>query len=326
MTTLTARTTDDLLAMVPVVLGFEPADSVVMLTVDAPQPFHARVDLPPGPDAVPEVVDLLLEPALRHGVRAVVLLVYSAHHDLARAVVRRARRGLAGGGAGPRVLEALRADAGRWYPLLRDRRGLGTTGVAYDVASHPFVVEAVVSGRVLHSSREQLADTLRADEVAVAAVAAARVAAAASAPWASSMLATWASRPDPPPVDVAARLLGGLAEPAVRQAAWAAVPRDGARDHVRLWSDLVRRSPEDLVAHAAALLGLCAWVAGDGALAWCAVDRCRAVEPDHVLAGLVADLLVTAVPPSEWEVVRSGLACLVRLAPAAPSTLGSGHG
>ena len=47
--------------------------------------------------------------------------------------------------------------------------------------------------------------------------------------------------------------------------------------------------------------------AGDGALAWCAVDRGREVDPDHSLAGLVADLLEGAVPPTAWERRASGL-------------------
>ena len=40
---------EDLLAVVPVVLGFEPADSIVMLTLGARHTFHARVDLPARP-------------------------------------------------------------------------------------------------------------------------------------------------------------------------------------------------------------------------------------------------------------------------------------
>ena len=46
-TKLTTRTPEDVLAAVPVVLGFEPLDSVVMLTFGGGETFHARVDLPP---------------------------------------------------------------------------------------------------------------------------------------------------------------------------------------------------------------------------------------------------------------------------------------
>ena len=283
MTTLTARSPEDVLAVVPVVLGFEPADSVVMLTLDAHQTFHARVDLPPDREAVPVLVDLLLEPAVRHRARAVVLLLYTADDDLARAVARRMAR--AAGARGPVVAEALRVDAGRWFPLLRDRHGLGTTGVPYDVSSHPFVVEAVVDGRVLHGSRAGLAATLRPDQALVREVAAARAGSPAAGEWVVATLEEWVGRPEPPPAAVAARLLESVAVPAVRDAAWSVVLRSTARDHARFWEALVRRAPEDLVSHAASVLALCAWVAGDGALAWCAVDRAREGDPGHSLAG-----------------------------------------
>ncbi|WP_432478645.1 DUF4192 domain-containing protein [Nocardioides sp. GXQ0305] len=306
MTTLTARSPEDLLAVVPFVLGFEPADSIVMLTVDAPQTFHARVDLPSDRQGVAEVVDLLLEPAVRHRARTAVLVLYTPDDDLARVAVRRFRRGR-DGGRGPDLVEALRVDAGRWFPLLRGRAGPGTSGVPFDVSHHPFVAEAVLAGRVLHGSRADLAATLRPDAAAVAEVAAAPGEPAPGA-WVAATLAEWVGRADPPPADVAARLLRSLVDPSARDSAWAGVPRSGARDHVRFWEAMVRRAPDDLVAHAAAVLALCAWVAGDGALGWCAVDRAREADAAHTLAALVADLLTAAVPPVEWEVMRHRLA------------------
>jgi hypothetical protein len=81
--------------------------------------------------------------------------------------------------------------------------------------------------------------------------------------------------------------------------------RDTATRHVRLWTDAVQRAPDELVGAAAAVLALAAWLAGHGALAWCAVDRSRAADPDLTLSGLVADLLTRAVPPSAWSRVAS---------------------
>ena len=46
---------------------------------------------------------------------------------------------------------------------------------------------------------------------------------------------------------------------------------------------------------------LAAWLSGQGALAWCAIDRCRESDSDYGLAGLLAELLAHAVPPSAWE-------------------------
>ena len=69
---------------------------------------------------------------------------------------------------------------------------------------------------------------------------------------------------------------------------------------MELWRELVRRAPRDLIPGAAALLAFAAWRAGDGALAWCAIDRALEVDPDQPLAHQVAAVLVDAVPPDAW--------------------------
>jgi hypothetical protein len=98
-----------------------------------------------------------------------------------------------------------------------------------------------------------------------------------------------------------ARFLRALASRDVRDLVWCDITQDNAEGHVNLWRELVRRSPEALVAPAAGLLAFAAWLAGDGALAWCAVDRCLCADPDHVLGQLVGEALTTALPPSSWR-------------------------
>jgi hypothetical protein len=66
---------------------------------------------------------------------------------------------------------------------------------------------------------------------------------------------------------------------------------------------VLRRTPADQVADAAAVAAFCAWQAGHGALAWCALDRCFSGEPDHRLGRCLAECLTRAVPPSAWEEV-----------------------
>jgi hypothetical protein len=82
--------------------------------------------------------------------------------------------------------------------------------------------------------------------------------------------------------------------------AWAEISRAEATRHVDLWRDLVRRCPLDLLPGPSCLLAFAAWLAGQGALAWCALDRCFEVDPDYSMADCVAQLLASAVPPSVW--------------------------
>lgn len=301
-TTLTARSPEDLLAVARVVLGFDPDDSVVMLTFGGPGPFHARVDLPPrrcGPDELALLADTLLRPALRHRVEATVLLVFGDDDRAARRAVRAVTRALEGAGVG--CLEAIRAHDGRWHPLHGRLRGAGAAGVPYDVTAHPFVVDAVLRGRVIHGSRAALAATLDTDPEGSAAVTRCRPTSAAAPEWAAATARRHALAGTVPPPPEAARLLEAVADQPVRDAVWGDVERGEARHHVELWSALVRCAPDDLVAHAAAVLAFVAWLSGDGALAWCGVDRARAARPDHSLAALVASALEGAVPPSTWD-------------------------
>ncbi len=303
MTTLTARSPEDLLAVVPVVLGFVPSDSVVMLTFGARSTFHARVDLPRGRDDPAEVVESLRDPAVRHEVERVVFVLYSDDAVPAERVARRLVRGFRE--AGIDVVDVLRADGRRWFPLLRSRRSTPVTGVPYDVSTHPFAAQAVVEGQVMHGSRDDLARTLEPDPARVARVAAAMSGAVAGDPaWVGATVQRHVRDRTSPDDDDAARLLLAVGSDLdARDAAWVRLHRPDARQHVELWTDLVRRAPADLSASAAAVLGMAAWVAGHGALAWCAVERAEAAAPGHTLARLVGDLLAAAVPPSAWEEV-----------------------
>jgi hypothetical protein len=51
----------------------------------------------------------------------------------------------------------------------------------------------------------------------------------------------------------------------------------------------------------ASVLGFHAWLAGDGALGWCALERAAEGEPPCSLADVVAEALEQALPPSLWE-------------------------
>jgi hypothetical protein len=307
--TLTARGPEDLLAAVPVVLGFRPSESVVMLTFDARRTFHARVDLPPRDDLeddLPVLSAALRDPCLVHAVGRVALVLYSADAALAGRVGVRLRADLEAVEIG--VIDVLRAHEGRWWrvpsetssePGERER-----SGRPYDDTSHPFAVQAVFDGQVTHASRDDLRGTLVPDVAAQERVRARLQrlgpAGVAEVTWVTEALGRWAETGADVDDDEAARVLRAVARVDARDAALFAVTRESAREHLRIWSGLLRRAPTEQVPVAAVLTAFAAWQSGHGALAWCALDRCFEVTPDHTLGRGLAECLTRAVPPSAW--------------------------
>lgn len=308
---LVARSPEDVLAMVPVLLGFHPDDSLVMITLGARHAFHARVDVPAARADVPEWVTTLVTPVRREGVEAVVLVLYSRETPTARRAVHDLVDALRD--AGVTVKAALRVEGRRYFPLLQGRRR-GQAGVPFDISTHPFLADAVLRGEVTLDSRAALAQTLTPDPRAVGAVrvalteaVAARTGGDSEAAWVVDTVHAGLAGAalDSPRL---ARLLVGVAEAEVREEVWATLVRSTARAHVALWTRVLRAAPPGLAAAPALVLGFAAWLDGRGALSWCALDRAMAEDPDEPLGSALAELLMRAVPPHAWD---DGLARLL---------------
>ncbi len=303
--TITAGNPDDLLASVPVLLGFTPAESVVMLTVGSTGSFHARIDLPRSPTEQGKVIEVLLGPVLAHGVRRVAFVVYAASgtgvRDLVEALVS------AFGEHDISVLDALHANGTEWFPALPGV-GLDAQGVPYDDRMNPISLQAVVDGHLMFSTREELAASLRGEESSVAAVSSHLVAARplsqhqipAEGAWALAAVRRHLSDQTLPDDSDTARLLRALHDLSIRDAVWCLMSPDNARGLVPFWTGVVRTSPVSVLAAPATLLAFAAWLSGRGALAWCALDRSNECDPDYSLAALLARMLDRAVPPSAW--------------------------
>ncbi len=302
---LVARTPEDVLALVPVLLGFHPSRSLVMLTFGARRPFHARVDLPESRRDVPGVVDLLVAPVAREGATSVVLVLYADDGPLVRRFVREVTAGLRDHAI--EVKEALRVEDGRWFPLLHGVKA-GRAGHRFDISAHPFLADAVLRGEVMLESREALAGSLSPDPEAVAAVRGAMTLIGppacdqlvAETAWLRGLVVEGLAGRVPAP-DRLARLLVDLTQSELRERVWAMLERPVARAHVDLWTRVLRAAPEGYVAAPAMLLGFAAWLDGRGALAWCALDRCFEEQSGDPLADALAESLLRAVPPSVWD-------------------------
>lgn len=317
----------DLLALVPCVLGFHPEESLVLVvTAGEGPPLHARLDLPRDDDERGQAVQLLLSAATKAEARQVALIAYAAEEAAARGVVDALTLELEDHGVD--LLCALRADGRRWYSLDCDLLCCPSEGSAYDLASHPITAQAVLDGKVTYLSRRALADSLvgtdleTVESVGRAADDALRRFRAASGPtvgpdgtdgsrahlmteglWVRDRVRRYVGTEEPLDADEVGRMVVALLDIEVRDVAWAEMTRADARIHVELWRDVVRRTPLDLLAAPAALLAFAAWLAGEGALAWCAVERCREADPGYSLAALVTQALEGAMHPSVWTPV-----------------------
>jgi hypothetical protein len=298
---------EDLIAAAPSLLGFHPHDSVVLIAAGQPS-FQARVDLPPfdpsAPDEsdadVSEVVSLLLGPVERHAIRAVVLLYFCADHTRAVRVHEPLLAALTSCGA--QVPEALHVTATRYASLVAPGP---LRWHAYDVSGHPLMAEAVFEGRQIHPDRSALAAEVSRDgaatrSVGLASVRTALAPALAEAVWATGTVQGLLTSGETPDDATAARLIAGLAIPEVRDAHW--VDRTGATAaaHARAWAGLLRRCPDRSLAAVASLTAMLRFRSGDGARAWCALDR----APDaagHSLGSLVTELLTHGISPAEVD-------------------------
>lgn len=318
-----ARSPVDLLAVVPYAIGFHPEDSVVLLAFGPScsgrrrlvgESFHARVDLPLVEHEQRQVAQLLREVVDRHRAGMVGLVLYT--DDVAAALLFADLLVPELISDGVLVVDVIRVADDRFFPI----DDPADPGTPYDLSSHPFTAEQVLSGRVVHESRAALMDSLVGtndiDAEAVGAVANEIVdqllaaghergslgaTLATQARWIQTTIRSYLGAPEPLSPDNAGRLLVLVAFDALREVAWAEMTRPDAAGHVELWRDLTRRAPADLRTGVGGLLAFASWLDGNGALACCALERCFGEDPDDTLAQHVLSLIESATPPTVWS-------------------------
>lgn len=293
---MVVRSPGDFVAFVPVALGFVPQSSVVMLTFDARgSSFHARIDLP-GRDECDDVVEQLLAPVRRHDIERVALLAYGPRAECEE-IGWRLRDALLDDGV--EVIDVLHVEGAAWASLAPGSSGLPAAGLV-DLDSHRFSAQAVVAGRVRHASRDALRRTIEEDPARSIGPVPGSTPRLAPGALARLVGDRWRAGElfDDDELDLVARC---VSHPGRRDAVWSGLDRSGAERAVGLWKDAASRLPDERAPDVCAVLAFVAWLAGDGALAWCAVDRCRRVQPRHTLAGVVVQLLVSAAHPDEWS-------------------------
>jgi len=315
-----------LLAVVPGLLGFEPAHSIVVIGTGRP---HAEVrvtlrfDLPDPADSQAAValaghaVDVLAAQrittaaAVGYGADGVVSPVVRALRSRAAA-------------AGITMIELLRAEDSRyWSYVCTNPTCCPPQGTPFDVADHPAARALTGGGHRVLTSRDELAATIASagGESAVAMGRATRQAEKQIARCVGRMTRAGhriTRRPllaavglvmvgeairryragDTISTELAAWLTIALREVRVRDDAWARMLPAHRGEHRRLWTDLTRLARPGYVSAPASLLAFVAWQSGDGALANVALDRALADNRRYSMALLLRRALDSGAPPS----------------------------
>lgn len=337
---LVLSTPDAFLASVPHMVGFDCADSVVLVGL-GPNPgdrgdrsglvrLVQRFDTPPSETPAGELASIArsaTEPMSRSGSTEVIVAVFgatpAAGAQLPSAVLVDelvARIDDAGLG----VRDALFTDGtSRWSYGCDNPGCCPPEGRMIPETTRTLVAaEFAGVGSAMTPSRAALAEEIAPDPARIAAVescagdhGAPRDATAEEGieGWRDSAIdhLTGLARATDTPVGPreGAAALHGLRDIRVRDTfLWdMAQPGTDTRAVTARLADLVRCAPTGLVAPAATALAIAQWSSGDGARANVALDRAQADDPDYSLAHLVGAALRSGLPPSSWAASLAAL-------------------
>ncbi|WP_224390619.1 DUF4192 domain-containing protein [Pseudonocardia sp. ICBG1293] len=323
----------ELISAIPVLLGFHPRDSLVLVSVTGPPPggrigLTVRVDLPRSSASARRVcadaVDVLTGAPPDRALAVVVRDPGPAGPGPRRSrgdVGSAARRALLAAGIEPiAALWATGTGAGdRWGCF-----DLPCTcgGTLPDPASTTLGVTAAVrDGRVVLPDRAAVLAPLDGDaglrrrraRLRDSGAAPARVSAGTGTALLEVCLEEAAAGRLVVDDRLALALCGALDLGEVRDEALRHCLGRRATDAEQLWAVLVAALPSPQRTHPLALLAVCALLRGDGALATGAVERALVERPDHVLAGVVATCLHGTRDPRSPAARWAGPAGLRRL-------------
>jgi hypothetical protein len=335
------RSPADIIDAIPYLIGFEPHESLVVLSLRGPRSrlgLTARIDLP-GARSATACARNFVGYLKRDGASQAIIVMYPPSdgtaypsvNPLADALTKHLTR------ARIEVRELLCVCDGRWWSMQcadADCCPPSGTLVVRDATSE-LAVAMTVEGRVVLGSREEVADLLDPiGGLAAAAMAyaiplvreefAARVAAGGRRELVAESLELFRavvhtrSGPDLPR-DVQEAVGPGVrleSELTVDEAARliAALDHWGARDEVMTWYDgergdatrslLVELAKRSVLPGEAAALTVLAWVCylrGEGVMAGIAIDRARTADPAYSLAELLDQILCGALNPSMFQ-------------------------
>lgn len=323
-TTARLTTPAQMVASVPLWLGYVPARSLVVCCLHEPRGrvgLTLRFDLPPSLHEQ-ALVDEVVQRVVHQGATRVLVVVYTDEPDdrtLARQpMVDQLRDQLADALPGLLVAEAVLVRDGRfWSYLCSDRRCCPAEGIPVDAGSQDAPVqlleaEQVLRGQVVLPDREALARTLAAPQLLAAAQGRQQCEQARQrhgvgrardlARWRADWLDTWSElvrdlAEGDGCVEVwdAAELATSLEDVVLRDAV---VGAHEPEELLPLLREVMRRVPAPYDAPVCTVFAWMTYCDGGGAEVTIALERALATDPAYSLANLLAQVMLGQVPPA----------------------------
>jgi len=314
--TLKVSSPAELIAAVPYLIGFHPADSIAVVAVRGKKVvFAARHDLPerelPADLAWADAAEVASVVASQ-GVTAATVIGYGEPARVAPTTFRVAE---ALSRANVPVLDQLRVTDGRFWSYLCTERGCcPDEGRPCLPADSAIAAAATYTGAVALPDRaalvDQIAPACGPEQAAATVRAERRLAALCDRESHEAGFVRQVRRAGRAAVREAERRYRSGKRLTDDEVAWLGVllvhlpVRDYAWERtgdepwwVGLWTTVLRRVEPMYVPAPACLLSFAAWRTGHGALARAAVDRAFAEEPQYAMASLLGDLLQLGVHP-----------------------------
>lgn len=316
----------DVVSAIPHLLGFQPVESVVAVSLRGRRmrmAFTVRLDLPTTQDAHDEAVQTIVRAMHKDRAVAVLLFVYTARAPRGRELPFAGLVDAVADALPMPVREALLVATGRiWNYGCDDPRCCPADGSPLDPTTQGALAISAAStllGRAVLPDRETAVAAVQrvggltavSMQQAIARVAAryadmddALVPAEVRRLWAD-LLARYREPPAVVSHDEAAAVALGLHFVAVRDEVVAALDqRDGAYE--RLLTDIARLAQPPADAPVCTVLACAAYLGGNGVVAGAALDRALGTDRGYGLAKLLDSALVNQVHPKQLRRALAG--------------------
>lgn len=294
---------DDLLNIIPSLLGFHPKDSIVTVLLDKGRvkaTIRMDLDAASSVQAVKESLSVMWD---RFPTADLVAVAYAEEGERAWTGLVRVVRAWGGRSR----CATFHVDSQRWYVDSDD------PGMPYRPASSAVAAEATFHGMRVLADRAELEGALEplwsAEQMGVAVLQAIRIAPCDAVPAALSLAVEWMRLPQGRPLTLeeAVSLAVAAHNDTFVEAVVSGMGRNEAERAVELWTNVVRGASPGLGAAAAVILGIAAWLRGDGALVNICLARATPYQRDWHWLRFLDLTQSSALPPDEWDGVRAEL-------------------